>query len=408
VIFSDVLVKIFASGFNSYTSSLASSFTRVSMWGIYFPVLLCIFSGYLQINKNFVLPTASAFPFNLIVITSILLSLKMGYFWLPFGMVLAMASRVIFLIPSLFKRGYKFKIIFNLKDPYFKKLIRMSIPVMLGVSVNQINILIDRTLASRIAIGGISALNYASKLNIAVNGIFVLSLVTVLYPTISRKAAEGDIDGLKGSVRRSINSVNIIVVPTAVFTMFFSHELVRFIFGWGAFKGSAVDMTSYSLFFYAIGLIGFGIRDVLTRAFYSLQDTNTPMINGTIGVIINIILNLILSRLLGIGGLALATSIAGISTAFLLLSGLRKKIGALGCKNMLITFVKISFAALATATIAFMGYRFLAKNLVYENVALLVSLAIGAIFYLTVIFFMNIEETKIIIKTIKGKIGYTH
>ena len=95
-------------------------------------------------------------------------------------------------------------------------------------------------------------------------------------------------------------------------------------FGRGAFDYDAIKMSSSALFFYSIGMVGMGIREVLARAFYSLQDTKTPVINATVGVFINIVLNIILSKYLGVGGLALATSISALVTAALMFVSFKK------------------------------------------------------------------------------------
>ena len=100
-------------------------------------------------------------------------------------------------------------------------------------------------------------------------------------------------------------------------------------------------MTSAALRFYSLGMLAFGLREVLSRAFYALQDTRTPMVNGAIAVVINIVLNLILSRYLGIGGLALATSFSGLVATLLLFVTLREKIGGFGMKTVFSSFCKI-------------------------------------------------------------------
>jgi putative peptidoglycan lipid II flippase len=194
-----------------------------------------------------------------------------------------------------------------------KEMILIALPVILGTAVNEINVLVDRTLASRITVGGISALNYAKRLNGFVQGLFVVSVTTVLYPMISKMAAEGNMKRLKAYLAEAVSMVNLLVIPATVGAMIFAREIVALLFGRGAFTIEAVAMTSSALFYYSIGMTAFGLKNVLTRGFYSLQDTRTPMINASIAVITNIVLNIILSRFLGIGGLALATSISLVS-----------------------------------------------------------------------------------------------
>lgn len=139
---------------------------------------------------------------------------------------------------------------------------------MIGVSVNQINVLVDRTLASSIAVGGISALNYASRLNGFVQGMFVTTISSVMYPMISKMAAQNNMNGLKKSVSEAINIISLLVIPATVGAMVFAEPVVKLLFGRGAFDPQAISMTSDALFFYSMGMIGFGLREVLSSAFF--------------------------------------------------------------------------------------------------------------------------------------------
>lgn len=268
-----------------------------------------------------------------------------------------MAAQLFMLIPFIHKSGYRYQPFINLKDKYIQMMVTMAFPVIVGQSVNQINILVDKTLASGIAVGGISALNYAIRLNGFVQGLFVASITTVLYPMISKMAAAKNMKGLKSSISEAISTVNLLVIPATIGAMIFSKEVVGLLFGRGAFTPEAVDMTANALFYYSIGMIAFGLIDILSRAFYAMQDTKTPMINATIAVVLNIILNFILSKYLGIGGLALATSIAAIVSTILMFITLRKKIGGFGLKEITSSFIKISLASVIMGFIALSSFN---------------------------------------------------
>ncbi len=122
--------------------------------------------------------------------------------------------------------------------------------------------------------------------------------------------------------------------------MIFAEPVVSLVFGRGAFDAVAMDMTVSSLFYYSIGMLGVGLRDILSRAFYSMQDTKTPMLNASVAALMNIVLNIVLSRFMGIGGLALATSISALFCTGTLFVSLRKKAGPLGLKSVAISLLK--------------------------------------------------------------------
>lgn len=400
--FTENIVKLFAMGFSGDTLELAINFTRISLFGMYFTALISIFSGYLQIKDNYIVPAIVGFPLNIIIIVSILIASKGNYIVLAVGTLIATGSQFLLMIPFIRKQNFKYLFILNLKDERIIKTLYIALPVVIGTSVNQVNILIDRTIASSLAIGGISALNYANRLNLFIQGLFVTSIITAMYPMISSYANNKNIDGIKKALRESINIITIFVLPITIGTMIFSNEVVNLLFARGAFDKNAIMMTSTALFFYALGMLGFGYREVLARGFYSMQDTKTPMINATIGMIMNIILNVILSKILGLGGLALATSISAIFTSILLFMSLRKRIGAFGIKQISISFAKILIASLIMGTLAKSTFSYLRIKLTV-NLSLVFAVFIGALSYFIIIYFMKIEDVDVIIKQIKNK-----
>lgn len=406
IVFTEPIVKMFALGFKGETLKLAIKFTRVTLLGIYFTGLTSIFGGFLQIKDNYAIPALIAVPMNILIILSIFLSTKIDLLVLSIGNVLATASQLILLLPFIHKKGYRYKFIFDIENEHIKNMATIMLPVIIGVSVNQINVLVDRTLASSIEVGGISALNYANRLNLFVQGLFVLTIATAMYPMISKMAAENNMNGLKKSVSEAVISISLLVMPATVGVMFFAQPLIKLLFGRGSFDNQAISLTTSALFFYSIGMLGFGLRDIISRAFYSMQDTKTPMINAAIGLILNIILNLILSRYMGIGGLALATSIAGIFTTVLLFISLRKKIGQFGMKQISISFIKILLASLVMGLLAKVSFNYLSSAL-SQNASLLISIAIGAVSYFVIIYFMKIEDVDIIVNAVKRKLGKT-
>ena len=404
VVFTAPLVKVFAAGFSGETLELAIQFTRIGLTGMYFTGLVAIFNGFLQLKGNYIIPALVGFPLNTVTILATIISSRGNPVIMAIGTVMATASQLLLLWPFIRKAEYRHKAVFNLKDQYIKDMVVIALPVIAGVSVNQINVLVDRTIASTIAVGGISALNYASRLNGFVQGIFVLSIVTVLYPMISRMAADKNMDGLKKSVSEAINTINLLVIPATVGMMVLAEPIVRLLFGRGKFDEGAVAITSVALFYYAIGMIGFGLREVLSRAFYSLQDTKTPAINAAIAVVINIILNIVLSRFMGIGGLALATSISAIVCTLLLFISLRKKIGPFGLKGISVSFMKITLASIVMGFFARLSFDMLAVSR-GQSIGLFAAIGMGAIVYTVLIYFLKIEEIDLLVGNIKARLG---
>lgn len=404
MLFTKQVVLAFASGFEGQTLELAILFTRIGLISIYFSGLTFVFNGYLQIKDNFLIPGIATIPLNIVIIISIYLSKVIDVKVLAIGTVVSMASQFFFLLPSISKTGYKHRYFVNLKDEDIKLMGYMLLPVIIGSSVNQINVLVDRTLASQLAVGGISALTYAKKLNYFVQGIFAMSVATVMFPRISKLASDNKMTDFKKAISEGLTAINVFLVPVTVGAMLFSGPIIVLLFGRGAFDERAISMTSSALFFYSIGMLGIGLREVLSRGFYSLKDTKTPTINASISLIVNIILNFILSKHLGIGGLALATSIAATLTAALMFVSLRKKLGPFGMKQISISFLKILFASSLMGGLAKLSFNYLTASL-SQNLSLLLAIVVGAVSYLVIIYFMKIEDVDVMVGAIKKKFG---
>ncbi|SJN37844.1 Proposed peptidoglycan lipid II flippase MurJ [Marinilactibacillus psychrotolerans 42ea] len=406
LLFTEQIVRVFASGFEGETLNLAIKFTKVSLFGIYFTSLVYLMKSFLEIKGNYAVPALIGLPMNFVIIVSIIISSKGSTIILAIGLLLGMFAQFVYLIPSVMKKGLRFKIVLDFNDPHIKKMFLLVLPVLLGVAVNDINKIVDKTLASQITSGGISALTYANTLNNVVIGIFALSISTAMYPLISKMAVEGNMTELKKSVSEAIGVISLLIIPVTVGIMIFAEPIIRLLFGRGAFDVDSIIMTSSVLFFYSLGMLGVGLREVLSRPFYAMQDTITPMINATIGVVINIILNILLSRYMGLAGLALATSIAAFVTSGLLFISLRKKVGSLGIKKISKTCLKILFAALLMGLLSKTLFFYL-NNIFSQNLSLVITIIIGVATYFIIIYFMKIDDVDIIVRTIKRKLGKT-
>jgi len=298
-----------------------------------------------------------------------------------------------------YKIGFRYQFRFNIKDESIKKMVYLAVPVIIGTSAEQINRLIDKNLASQVAVGGVSALTYGYRVMSAVQGIFLASVLTVLYPKISKLAVKNDLEGVKKSISEVIIEVSLFIIPAIVGIMVLARPIVMLLYGRGAFTDEAATLTSQVLFFSIMALFGNGIQDILGRVFYSLQDTKTPMINGTIAIILNIILNFILTPFMGIGGLALATSLSAIVAMVLMGISLHKKIGPLAYRLISKALSKIMMAAVLMGLIAGITFNNL-DNRISSNLALVLTIGVSGGFYLVVIMLLKIREAQVIMSSI--------
>lgn len=284
---------------------------------------------------------------------------------------------------------------FDLKDKYINKVILLSLPVLVGVAINDLNAIVDRTLASGLASGSISALNYADRLKSLILSVFIFAITTVIFPLLSKESNNDNIPGMKKIMGKGINLILLITVPATVGLMVLATPIVESAFQRGAFDSTATLMTSQALTFYSIGLVAMGLNLLFSRVYYSLQDTKTPTVNGAISVGFNIALNIILVKYMAHAGLALATSIATTIATVLLLVGLKKKIGSLGTKAYITTFLKTGLASGIMGVVAYLIYHGLYRVLgVYNLISLLVAVGVGVVVYLVLCYVFKVQEVR--------------
>lgn len=402
-IFAKQLVNLFAIGFKEDVLYMTIKFTRIMIWSVLFIGITSIMSSILQIKGKFIVPGLIGIPFSLIIMLSIVLSDRINIYILPIGTLIAVLSKCLFQIPFVYKYGYRYKPIIKINDKYIKKMIWLVGPVFIGVAVNQINTVVDRTLASTLVEGSISALNYANRLNTFVIGLFILSIGSVVYPLLSRLSVDNNNEKYISTIVKSINSVILLVIPVSVGAIVLSKPIVSLLFQRGAFDSKATNMTSIALTFYSIGMVAFGLRDILGKIFYSIQDTKTPMINGAITMFLNIILNLVLVKFMGHGGLALATSLSSIICIILLFRSLKNKIGYFGQDKIIKTTIK----SLISAIIMGIGTNYmyielnglLGMGFISKAISLFGSIGIGCIIYCILIVILKVNEIEIILKS---------
>ena len=408
-IFTEPLVKVFAMGFEGQTLKVAIDFTRITIIGIVFTGLSYVMTAYLQIKNNFTVPGLISVPKNIIIIMSIILSVKYNPYIMIWGTLIGIATEFLFQLPFAIKSGYKYQPYINMKDKYIKKMSWLIGPVLIGVAVNQINAMVDRTLASTLVEGSISALNYANKLNGFVMAMFITSVAAVIYPMLSKLSSEDNKEKFTSSVVQSINSVILLVIPISIGAIVLATPIVKLLFQRGEFDARATSMTAIALIMYSIGMVAFGLRDILGKVFYALQDTKTPMINGAIAMIMNIVLNIILVKYLQLAGLALATSISAIVCIFLLFGSLKKKIGYFGQDKIAKTTIKSILSAVVMGVVAYFAYNMLGNLLgigfIQEVIALAASVGIGVITYGILVVVLKVDEINIIINMVQKKLS---
>lgn len=405
-IYSPQLVRVIAPKFRGETYSLTVTLVRISIVNI---VFMCLNGGYtalLQTFDDFFSPAIVGIMLNLPIIIYILMGAKSGVIGLTIATVIGNVLKVLIQLPWLFKHGYRFKLFVDFSDKRISKILRLILPVVLGAGVNQLNAIIDKTIGSGLPHGSISALNFASRITDVVYVTFATAVVTVVYPALSREGNSNNIDEFKSYIVKAVNNISLIMIPCTVGLIVLSVPIVTILFKRGIFDDRAVSMTSIALIYFSVGMPFYGVRDVFNRGLYALKDTKTSTVNGIIGVSINIVLNLTLVRIMGLGGLAISTSIAAMITMFLLFISLTKKVGKFNKKDIVVPSLKIFAASLIMGVfVYFICNLFVTLFTGFKGILLGFSLSIivGVAVYSFALWFLKVEEFKVVLNQFARK-----
>lgn len=401
-----LIVKLTAKGFVGEQFNLAVKLTRTGLPMILFSGVIGSLTGFLQSEQKHKSAAAIGFPLNISYIIFLIFgSSFFGIEGLMVAVVVGTMFQILIQLPEARKSGFEYKFVFDIKDEYIKKVLFLSVPVLIGVAITDINIIVNRTLASDLVDGSISALNYANKLNGLILGIFVSAITTVVFPLLAKESSNNNIKRMKEIMRYGVNLILLITIPATVGLIVLSTPIVQVAFERGAFTPNDTIMTSSALVFYSLGLVASSLRLLITRVYYSLQDTRTPMVNGIFSIFIGILLNLILVRFMAHSGLAFATSISTTIATFFMFYRLRKQIGSLGYKSYIITFIKSGLSSAIVGVVAYFIYHGLYARLEFSNVnnliSLLVAIGLSIIVYIILCYIFKVDEVREIIDRTK-------
>jgi len=351
-------------------------------------VLICttaLLAGVLHAHRHFAAPAAAPILLNVCIITTLLVTgwlLKVPparqVFAVAAAVVLAGLAQLLIQLPPLRAHAVKLRPCWQIHAEPFRKVMLLMGPMVLGLTATQINTLADDLVAlwlsgsaekghaftlfsSQIRYplweGAVSQLFYSQRLYQFPLGVLGISLATAVFPVMSAQAAAGNLKALCQTVARGLRCAVFIALPATAGLLLVARPLIIVLFERGRFTHHDTLKTASTLVFYALGLTGYFAQQVLTRAFYSMQDSTTPARSAVIAVFTNIALNLFLIWPLGTAGLAAATALCSYLQVFILAVTLARKLQptifhglAVGlAKTAIATFIMVAPVALLLA-----------------------------------------------------------
>ena len=373
-------------GYNAIAGAGEETTLIISLSSIMLPYalmvcLVAIFAGILNVHKHFAAPAAAPIVLNICIISMLVIAglyfdatPKQQVFAVAFGVLIAGLIQITMQILPLRAKGITIRWAWNTHSDAFKKIMILMAPMIIGLTVTQLNTLADDLIAWFLSgsgekgqffsffshqiqyplrRGSVSYLYYSQRLYQFPLGVLGISLATAIFPVMSAEAAKGDFNSLCKTISRGVKGAIFVAIPATVGLMLVGKTMVTVVFQRGEFTPVDTDMTSWTLMFYAIGLSGFFLQQILSRAFFSMQDSRTPMYSAIIAVVLNVALNLTLIWPLGTGGLALSTAICSYLQVIILIAILTRRFG----KDFLAGFTPVLVKTIfSTAVMYLIGF----------------------------------------------------
>ncbi|HEX5040890.1 MAG TPA: murein biosynthesis integral membrane protein MurJ [Candidatus Limnocylindria bacterium] len=391
-IFAPVLVPIVAPGFDAPTTELTIRMTRIMLLS---PVLIgmgAVVTGILNSYQQFSVPAVAPLLYNFaIILAAIFLAPIIGVEGLAVGVAIGSLAHLAVQLPSLAKVGQRYDLTIGLGHPGVRRVAWLMGPRTLGLAAGQLNFIVSTILASGLPEGSLTAYNYAFQLSQIPVGVIGVSIAVALFPTLSQDAALGRVGDIRHQVANAVRVLIFIAAPLTAIMVVLREPLTSVFYQYGLFSQSATETTANALLYFAIGLVGHIVVHVLTRAFYAMQDTKTPVAWAVVAVAINIVLMAALVGPMGVEGLALALSIAAILEVIGLLWSLRRRLDSIEGGEILGSLARAGLAALAAGLLMLGGLAIveatvggLLDNAIGRLIVLLVLAAAGGAIYLVV------------------------
>lgn len=425
ILVSPLIIRLMTA-FGSYSSGdvttevvreQAAFFLRFFLPQIIFYGLSAIIGGLLNAHRHFTAPAFAPIANNLVVIGTVVLfnflpgprDNHLHLVVLGVGTTLGVVAQVLVQVPMLVRIGVRYIPTVDIKHPAIRKIGRLAVPLLGYILLWQIGTWFVLALAIKVD-GGVPSYQYAQLFFQLPYGVFAVSIITAIFPAMSEHYALRRMSRFKETANMGLRSTLVVIVPCAVVYLMLNKSIIRFLLEHGFFKAGDTELLSGVLFFFALGLVPYSIDMLLTKTFYSLQDTRTPMIINCFVVAVNIAANLLFFRWLGVRGLALGFTTAYVFSMLVDGTVLRLRLGKMGGRKLFVTLLKVSLAAGAMALVIFASQHLVQELYPHSGLSrdlLLMALPLleGLVVYLFVAHVLHVEELEALKRMLSRYLG---
>ena len=365
--------------------------------------------GILNAHQVFLVPALTPAMYQLgIIFGAVVLAPSMGIYGLAWGVVIGALFYLLIQIPSLLKQRGTYAFTLGLDNPNTRQVILLMGPRLFGVAVVQLNFWVNNILASNMEGGSAASLSYGFSLMLMAQAAIAQSVAIAAMPTFSAQHALGKVEEMRASLAATLRGILLMALPASVGLIVLREPLIAFLYQRGKFDEHDVQLTAWALLWYAAGLVGHSIMEVLTRAFYAQQDTKTPVVIGTIAMGLNVIFSIWFSMLFAqigwfpLGGLALANSLATALEATALFIFMRKRLNGIEGKSIADGAWRVTLSALGMG-IGLLFWIQVTGNLTRWLVAL-GGVAVGGTIYFMGVLILKVPEMRMMSEVIARRL----
>jgi putative peptidoglycan lipid II flippase len=407
MVFPQPLVALFADYEDPQTTALAISLTRLMFPTVFFSGVAFSLVGVLQAQDHFTAPALMSTASNLVIIVYFLvLDKSLGIYGLAGAYLVGWLLQGLIQVPPLRRLGYRYRPQVNLRSEGMKKVFALMGPVMVSTWVQPINLVINSRFGSRLYEGaGVAALEYATNLYLVIAGTFVLSITNVIFPKLSRLTAGGQEGDFQSTLRQTLHSCLFFVLPMSAGLMVVARPLISFLYGGGEFDDFSVSITSTALVWMSLGMGGYGVQNILSRAYFAKQNGRAPLIAGAVSIGANILLCMALVGRFEVAGLAVASAASSTLYALLLLLPMVRRGEKLLDRAGAVDLVKMLAASILMGLCAYGVLSLLTAALPAGKLGELIALGGSALAGLAVYFLLalalGLQEAKLTVNFVK-------
>ncbi|MGE5417850.1 MAG: murein biosynthesis integral membrane protein MurJ [Acidobacteriota bacterium] len=408
-IYTRPLVKALVPGLPPDMINVGVTLTRIMFIQTFIMALNGLALGILNSKQHFTSPAIGSIVYNVGIIgMGLALSHKIGIMGFAIGVVTGALLNLAVQIPALLRTRPKYHFSFDVRHPGFKQMMILMLPVLVGLSVTQLNLFVTQNKASDLAAGSISALRLAQRIMQMPIGVFGISIAMAIFPSMNAQVARMDLAEFKRTVSLGLRAMFLITIPSAAGLIALKGPIIQLLFQFGKFHATDAAATAVALMFYSFGLFAYSALQLLNRVFYSLKDTVTPVVTGVISIALNIGLSIVLVQYLQHRGLALAYSLAGIINMLMLLVIFKWRMKTIDGARIARGFIISLLAAGIMFVPTYLIGEFLLANLhltpkLDQLITVLVGIAVGTMIYGFVILKFKLEEAQMILDMMKKR-----